>query len=170
MPAYRFSSHGTERAELHSEISLGLHPSIRSSWLKKLTLPMAVLNPRSHTIGIRLSGEEYSTLERFSVATGARSVSDVARTAILRFLRRPVHESSLASALKYATEVKDLEHLVSQLIAEIGLLKAGRILNESERSDKCTESRSSARPRGLPLASGDFSADDDLFAKKGTTE
>jgi hypothetical protein len=131
---------------------------------------MAVPNPRSRTIGIRLSSEEYSTLERFSVETGARSVSDVARTAILKFLRRPIHESSLLSALEHATEVKDLERLVSQLIAEIGLLKAVRILNTSECSDQCTESRSSAHPRGLPLAGGRISADDDLFPKRAATE
>jgi hypothetical protein len=82
---------------------------------------VTVLIPRERTIGIRLSADEYSALERFSLETGARSMSDVARAAICKFIRKPVRES-LASAAEHARQVRDLEQSVSQLNAEIALL------------------------------------------------
>ena len=57
---------------------------------------MAVLIPRVRTIGVRLSKEEYAALERFAVESGARSISDVARTAICTFLRKSTRKRSFA--------------------------------------------------------------------------
>jgi len=87
-----------------------------------LELPVTVLIPRARTIGVRLSEEEYSALERFSFETGARSMSDVARIAIGKFVRKPVRESH-ASAAEHARQINDLEGKISQLTAEIALLK-----------------------------------------------
>ena len=41
---------------------------------------MTVLIPRIRSINVRLSQEEYLELERFSVASGARSISDLVRS------------------------------------------------------------------------------------------
>lgn len=101
---------------------------------------MAVLIPRSRTIGVRLSEEEYSALEMFSVQTGARSISDVARTAICKFVRKPVRDSSFPSALEHARQISDLEQKVLELNAEISSLKAERALNAPECGCDGTES------------------------------
>ncbi len=49
---------------------------------------MPVLKPRSRLISLRLTDEEYQTLVRASRTEGARSTSDLARSAILDFLTR----------------------------------------------------------------------------------
>ena len=88
---------------------------------------MPVLVPRIRTIGVRLSEEEYSALEKFCVESGARSISDVARTAICNVVSRVNQDYSLASAVSaHSAQVKDLEHRVEQLTAEIAWLKAGK--------------------------------------------
>lgn len=97
---------------------------------------MAILHPRTRTIGVRLSEDEYQALERFSSQTSARSLSDVARLAIFRFLRKPIPEGSLSAAVEHARRVRDLEQTVSQLTEEIALLKAGARRNASRRSNR----------------------------------
>lgn len=85
---------------------------------------MAVLIPRIRTIGVRLSEEEYSTLERFCVESGARSISDLARNAIWNFVNRAHQDNALASAVStHSAQVKDLEQRLEQLTAEMALLK-----------------------------------------------
>ena len=44
---------------------------------------MAVRNPRSRLVNIRLSEEEFAALQRATNESGARSVSDFCRNAIL---------------------------------------------------------------------------------------
>ena len=88
---------------------------------------MSVLIPRARTIGVRLSEEEYSALERFCVANGARSISDLARTAISSFVNGATRENALAAAVSaHSAQVNDLEQRLEMLIEEIALLKAGR--------------------------------------------
>jgi len=88
---------------------------------------VTVLIPRIRTIGVRLSEEEYSALERFSIENGARSISDVARTAICNFVKRIDQENALASAVNaHSAQVKDLEQKLEQLTAEISLLKTSQ--------------------------------------------
>ncbi len=85
---------------------------------------MAVLIPRIRTLGVRLSEDEYLALERFSIKSGARSLSDVARTAICDFIRHAIRESTLSSAVsEHSVQVRDLEEKVESLRAEIALLK-----------------------------------------------
>jgi hypothetical protein len=43
---------------------------------------MAVLKPRSRQVSFRLSEDEYQILCHFCVSMGARSISDVARSAV----------------------------------------------------------------------------------------
>lgn len=100
---------------------------------------MPVLIPRIRTIGVRLSEKEYAALEKFSLETGARSMSDVARAAISRFVLKPGRDSSLLSTLENAQQLRDLEHKVLQLTAEISLLKADREPEITEQRRDCTE-------------------------------
>jgi hypothetical protein len=85
---------------------------------------VAVLIPRIRTLGVRLSEEEYSALEKFSIETGARSMSDVARSAICDFVRHSMQENPLASAMSgHTAQVEDLKDKLEKLTAEIEFLK-----------------------------------------------
>lgn len=87
---------------------------------------MSVLVPRQRTIGVRLSEAEYAELERFCVQNGARSISDLARIAISRYLNRATEESSLILAVSQnAAQVKELEEKIAKLSSEIAVLRAG---------------------------------------------
>jgi hypothetical protein len=82
--------------------------------------------PRIRTIGVRLSEEEYAMLEKFCVESGARSISDLARNAIWRFVNRASQESALTSTVEHnVAQVKDLEEKIARLSAEIALLRSG---------------------------------------------
>jgi len=86
---------------------------------------MTVLVPRHRTIGVRLSQEEYAALEKFCVESGARSISDLARSAIASFLKLAHQENALTSTVsQQALQVKDLEQRIERLSAEIALLRA----------------------------------------------
>lgn len=86
---------------------------------------MAVLIPRHRTIGVRLSEEEYAALEKFCVRSSARSISDLARSAIASFLNHEHQENVLASTVNHhAAQVRELEQKVESLCAEIALLRA----------------------------------------------
>jgi hypothetical protein len=81
---------------------------------------MAVLIPRIRTINVRLSEEEYLELERFCVASGARSISDLVRNTMNSLVRSGNQDNSLASSvIEYSTHVKDLELRVRELAAEL---------------------------------------------------
>jgi hypothetical protein len=92
---------------------------------------MAVLRPRSRTISVRLSEEEFATFRRLCVSIGARSVSDLARKAMQEILERIVLDSTpLESAGKYNVQIRNLEQKVEELAAEVALFKARKSLNE----------------------------------------
>ena len=94
---------------------------------------MAVLMPRARSISIRLSREEFSALERHCVASGARSISDLARNAICSLLNRAHEESALTVTVhEHSALVKSLQGKIEQLTAEIGLMKARK---QSGRDD-----------------------------------
>lgn len=81
--------------------------------------------PRARSISIRLSLEEFSALEKYCVASGARSISDLARSAICGLLNRAHEESALTVTVhEHSALVKSLEGKIEQLTTEIGLLKA----------------------------------------------
>jgi metal-responsive CopG/Arc/MetJ family transcriptional regulator len=91
---------------------------------------VSILVHRVRTIGIRLSEEEYAELENFCIASGARSISDLARTAILRFVNREHQENALALAVStHDVQVRELEQRLQQLTAEMALLKARTLLD-----------------------------------------
>ena len=90
---------------------------------------MRVLRPRSRIVSIRMSEEEFSTLRRICVATGARSVSDLAREAMRGLLNGAKQESSGdGSHNQYSAQMRSLEQKVDQLSAEVALFKADRNL------------------------------------------
>ena len=64
-------------------------------------------------------------MERYCVSSGARSISDLARSAICGMLDRANEANALAVTVQKQTAlVKNLEGKIEQLTAEIGLLKA----------------------------------------------
>jgi len=90
---------------------------------------MTVMRPRSRIVSIRMSEEEFSTLRRICAATGARSVSDLAREAMRGLLNEP-HQPGAGDGAKdeYSAQMKDLEEKVEKLSAEIALFRADRNL------------------------------------------
>jgi len=95
------------------------------SQLLRFHSSMAVLMPRERSISIRLSREEFSALENYCVASGARSISDLARNAICGLLNHAHEESALVSTVhEHSALVKNLQGKIEQLTTEIGLLKA----------------------------------------------
>jgi phage shock protein A len=101
---------------------------------------MTVLRPRARSISVRLSLEEFSALERFCVASGARSISELARNAICSLLNHANQENALTSTVReHSTLVRNMEDKINQLTAEIGLLKAkkrSRAINMTEGGQK----------------------------------
>jgi hypothetical protein len=75
-----------------------------------------------------MSEEEFSTLRRISIATGARSVSDLAREAMRGLLNGTQQEHGDAARNEYSAQMRDLEQKVDRLSAEIELFKADRNL------------------------------------------
>lgn len=77
---------------------------------------MTILKPRSRTISVRLSEEEYSALRRLCIVTGARSVSDLTRDAMHVFLRGTTREEGFVTPLdEVRTQMKSLSQKVEQL-------------------------------------------------------
>ena len=72
-------------------------------------------------------------MERHCVASGARSISDLARNAICSLLNRAHEESALTVTVhEHSALVKSLQGKIEQLTAEIGLMKARK---QSGRDD-----------------------------------
>ena len=76
-----------------------------------------------------MSEEEFSTLRRICLATGARSVSDLAREA-MRGLLSGTNQQAGGDAARdgYSAQVRELEQRVDKLSAEIEMFKADRNL------------------------------------------
>jgi hypothetical protein len=76
-----------------------------------------------------MSEEEFTTLRRICVATGARSLSDLAREAMRGLMSSASQESAgESSRIEYSAQMRDLEQKVEKLSAEIALVKADRNL------------------------------------------
>lgn len=88
---------------------------------------MAVLKPRSRTISIRLSEEEFLTLKHLCSVTGARSVSDLTRDAMRVVLHGVNREDILGFRMdEFGALLKDLDRKLDQLAAGIESFKDGR--------------------------------------------
>jgi predicted DNA-binding protein len=87
---------------------------------------MKVLKPRSRTISVRLSEDEYEALRHLCSVTGARSVSDLTRDAVNSLLRGVNSEIAPARQLdEYRAGIRNMERRVAQLEASINRIKAG---------------------------------------------
>jgi uncharacterized small protein (DUF1192 family) len=97
---------------------------------------MKILKPRSRTIGVRLSEEEFVALQRLCISSGARSVSDFARKAMQDFLERTEgkHGSALEES-EYMAQLKNLEHRVGELAAELARFKAQKPQDDATHSN-----------------------------------
>jgi len=87
---------------------------------------MSVLIPRTRTIGVRLSEQEYAALEKYCVENGARSISDLARSAICNLVNQVNQEHAPVEGVSGPSmRVKHLQEKLEMLAAEIASLKAG---------------------------------------------
>lgn len=88
---------------------------------------MAVLKPRSRTISIRLSEEEFLTLKHLCSVTGARSVSDLTRDAMRVALHGVNRDDVLGFRMEeFGALLKDLDRKLDQLAAGIESFKGER--------------------------------------------
>lgn len=85
---------------------------------------MGVLRPRTRTLGVRLSLEEFAALEKVCVASNARSLSDVARNAICEFVKRVAHDGEAIRAKdRQSRHLKIMERKIESLSAELAAIK-----------------------------------------------
>lgn len=84
---------------------------------------MTVQKPRSRTISVRLSEDEFLALRRVRLLTGARSVSELTREAMRPVLRDGNRDDPVGLRLdEFRADMKSLEKKVEQLEARF---KAG---------------------------------------------
>ena len=77
---------------------------------------MAVLKPRSRSISIRLSEEEFLTLKQLCSVTGARSVSDLTRDAMRMILNGADRDDVISLRLdELRIQLKHLNRKIDQL-------------------------------------------------------
>lgn len=85
---------------------------------------MPVLNPRSRKISVRLSEEEYTSLQRLCFATAERNVSDLTRRAVRELLSGTSREVVLRTDLEeFRNHMQKLDQKIEQLAAEFSTLK-----------------------------------------------
>jgi hypothetical protein len=108
-------------SEIHTTSSQSL-----KNFLSATQFHMAVLIPRIRTINVRLSEEEYLELERFCIASGARSISDLVRSTMHSIVASGNQDNSLASSFnQYSAQVKALEMRIKELAAELASFRVG---------------------------------------------
>jgi hypothetical protein len=84
---------------------------------------MAVLTPRTRTIGVRLSEEEYANVSKFCVQNGTRSIADLTRQALYVFILNANRETAAVSIENARDKhVKHLEEEIAKLSAEMAAL------------------------------------------------
>ena len=88
---------------------------------------MAIQNPRSRTISVRLSEEEYVGLKRLCIITGARSVSDLTRDAMRVVLNGASRDDVLG------LRMDEFRILLKTLDRKIDLLTAGITAKKTDR-------------------------------------
>jgi len=86
---------------------------------------MTVHNPRSRTISIRLSEQEYLGLKQLCSITGARSVSDLTRDAMRVVLNGASRDDVLGLRMEeFRSLLKNLDRKIDQLAKGLTGLKA----------------------------------------------
>lgn len=93
---------------------------------------MTVLRPRSRSISVRLSEEEFAALQAVCIATGARSISDLARKAMQEVLERvDAENTSNLNENGRSVKIKTLERKVEELAAELATFKVRQTVRRS---------------------------------------
>lgn len=88
---------------------------------------MTTLKPRSRTISVRLSEEEFLALRRVRLLSGARSLSELTREAMRPVLGDVNRDDPIGNRLnEFRADMKSLEKKVEQLEAKITTFKAER--------------------------------------------
>ena len=88
---------------------------------------MTILRPRSRSITVRLSEEEFATFQQLCVSTGARSISDLARKAMQEVLDRTATKTYPNSGRdRHSAQIRQLERKVEELATELAVFKAQR--------------------------------------------
>ncbi len=79
---------------------------------------MAVLKPRTKLVNFRLSEEEFQNLRQASEQLGARSISDFARSAVLKTFGGDTQPDGLVHV-----RLSDLDHKVSEIESSMRQLR-----------------------------------------------
>ncbi len=87
---------------------------------------MTVLKPRSRTISVRLSEEEYSALLHLCSTTGARSVSDLTRDAMQALLHGTNHDDMPGRYVdEFRAQINKLDQKIQELAARVDSSSTG---------------------------------------------
>ena len=88
---------------------------------------MTVLKPRTRTISIRLSEDEFVTLKQLCSVTGARSVSDLTRDA-MRVLLNGVNQGDVLGLRmdEFRSLLKNLDRKIDRIAAGISGLNSDK--------------------------------------------
>ena len=106
-------------------------------------------------INVRLSEEEYLELERFCIASGARSISDLVRSTMHSVVTGGDQNNSLAlSVKKYSALVRNLELTVKELAAELASIRAGVKPHGADKPDVKVETAAMQLPIDAEISSG----------------
>lgn len=85
---------------------------------------MAILYPRNRMIGVRVSQDEFDALEQFCLTGGARSISELARTALLKFVNQADRKKSASRRSASSAQMKALELKLERISEELASVKA----------------------------------------------
>jgi hypothetical protein len=96
---------------------------------------MSVKNPRIRLVNFRLSEQEYEWIKRSCQESGSRSISEFARTAVLRTIRTDTANPHLARLDDLARRVAELESRLQQFF---GLVVASDASPERSALDCAT--------------------------------
>ncbi|MGA3024378.1 MAG: hypothetical protein ABSF98_06390 [Bryobacteraceae bacterium] len=87
---------------------------------------MSVYKRRARILSIRVSDEEYTGLKRLCSASGARSVSDLAREAMRVLLNGATREDTLRTRMdEVHSQVRNLNHKIEELSARLSVSGLG---------------------------------------------
>lgn len=88
---------------------------------------MVIQNPRSRTISVRLSEEEYVGLKKLCRITGARSVSDLTRGAMNAVLNGASRDNVLDFRMEeFRNMLRNLDQKLDQLAAGMAGVESDR--------------------------------------------
>lgn len=106
---------------------------------------MAVLKPRERLVYFRVSEDEFRQFVKVCEQGGARSVSDLARSAVQRLIadgQRKREESELEEKMRV------LERLIAAVTEQLSLLAVNHV-SEGAEAELATETAGLSPPRAL---------------------